>query len=296
VIMRFCVLIPTYNRATDLSACIDSIVTQDVLPSECVIVDDGDLSESELALVRERLGSIRLNYHKKDHEKVRRGLSESKNIGLALASEDIVFVFDDDIVLERDFFSSIMDVWATLDDERLMGVGGTISNLRTRARIERLYNALFLLTGRAAWDITPVGFQAWDEAIKRQQKGYYVHGGLTSLHRSRALRFPFNTFRGGRTALEDVDFCLRAKNAGFHFYMEPRARALHNTSAVSREAMYQYGFKESANRREIFRANATQTSRYRLWFAWSWVGWTLRQILAGNLHKAAGMIAGLFAR
>jgi GT2 family glycosyltransferase len=294
--MRFSVLIPTYNRPGDLIACIDSISTQDLRPSQCVIVDDGDLAVSDLAAVRRRLGSIELTYYKKDHANVRRGLSESKNIGLKLASEDVVFIFDDDIVLESQFLSSIMQVWDTLDSERLMGVGGLITNARGRSGIEKLYNALFFLNASHSWDITPVGFQVWDEHIKERVKGFYVHGGLSSVRKSRALQFPFNTFRGGRTALEDVDFCLRAKNAGYYFYMEPRARALHNTSPVGRENMYLYGIKESSNRLEIFRNNASRSIRYRLWFFWSSVGWVLRQFLAGNFQKAAGMLVGLIVR
>jgi GT2 family glycosyltransferase len=292
--MRFSVLIPTYNRPADLLACVDSIAAQSELPSQCVLVDDGHLSDQELARVRDRLELVKLTYYRKDHSRERRGLSESKNIGLALAEEEVVFIFDDDIVLEQGFFSSIMAIWSGAGDERLMGVGGFITNARGRIWLEQLYNALFLLTAPCSWDITPTGFQVWDERLEQLEKGYYMHGGLSSVHRTRALRFPFHTFSGGRTALEDVDFCLRAKNAGFHFYMEPRARALHKTSPVSREAMFQYGVKESANRKAIFRGNAPQRLSNQLKFAWSSTGWILRQLLAGNFHKAAGMIAGLF--
>lgn len=292
--MQFSVLIPTYNRPVDLLACVDSIAMQSMLPSECVLVDDGQLTAAQLALVRDRLGAVKLTYYRKNHAIERRGLSESKNIGLALAKEDIVFVFDDDIVLEQDFFSAIMAVWSRRPDERLMGVGGFISNARRRARVERWYDALFLLTAPCPWDITPTGFQVWDEKLGQLEKGYYMHGGLSSLRRTRALEFPFATFSGGRTALEDVDFCLRAKNAGFHFYMEPRARALHKTSPVSREDMFQYGVKESANRKAIFRGNAPQSLPNRIRFAWSTTGWILRQLLAGNFHKAVGMVVGLF--
>ena len=291
--MHFSVLIPTYNRPADLLACIDSIAMQSELPTQCIILDDGELPEGELALVRKKLGPIALTYYRKNHERERRGLSESKNIGLTLAQEDIVFIFDDDIVLEQDFFSSVMEVWTTLDEERLMGVGGIITNLRGRSGLEKLYNAVFLLTARSTWDITPVGFQVWDEVMESREEGYYVHGGLSSLRKSRAARFPFNTFKGGRTALEDVDFCMRAKHAGYHFYMEPRARAVHNTSSQSREGHFDSGVKESANRKEIFRNNAKQCVLHRLWFGWSSFGWILRQFLAGNFHKGTGMLVGL---
>lgn len=292
--MDFSVLIPTYNRPVDLLACVASIARQEPAPAQCVVVDDGQLNEVELERVRSALGRTQLSYYRKNHARERRGLSESKNIGLARATHDIVFVFDDDIVLEDGFFGPIMRAWAELDDGQLMGVGGIISNLRPRSKLEKLYNAIFLLDAPAAWDITPVGFQVWDEALESRQKGYYVHGGLSSVRRSRALRFPFNTFKGGRTALEDVDFCLRAKNAGYHFYVEPRARAFHKESAVSREGMYESGVKESSNRKEIFRGAGNRSIRHICWFWWSSAGWTLRQFLAGNFHKGAGMLVGLF--
>jgi len=292
--VHFSVLIPTYNRPADLLACIDSIAMQSALPAQCVIVDDGALSESELALLRDRIGSIRLTYYRKDHSKEQRGQSTSKNIGLTLAAEDIVFIFDDDIVLEQHFFSSIMEVWGALDDGRLMGVGGFIANARKRAGAEKLYNSIFLLTSANAWDVTPVGFQVWDEGMKERQKGYYFNGGLCSVRRSKALSFPFSIFEAGRSALEEVDFCLRAKNSGYYVYMEPRARAIHNTSPMSREGVFQFGIKESANRREIFRTNAPRTIGHLLWFCWSSIGWVLRQFLAGNFRKGAGMLVGLF--
>lgn len=294
--MHFSVLIPTYNRPADLLACIDSIAMQSTLPAQCIVLDDGELSENELTLVREKLGTVALTYYRKNHAKERRGLSESKNIGLRLSTEDIVFIFDDDIVLERNFFSSVMEVWTTHQDAQLMGVGGVITNLRSRSRLEKLYNSIFALTAPNSWDISPVGFQVWDETIEEREKGYYVHGGLCSLRKSKALRYPFNTFKGGRTALEDVDFCLRAKNAGYHFYMEPRARALHNSSAASREGMYLSGIKESSNRREIFRRNTAISARHVVWFCWSSLGWILRQFLTGNFYKGAGMIVGLLSR
>ena len=68
----------------------------------------------------------------------------------------------------------------------------------------------------------------------------------------------FSTFRSGRTALEDVDFCLRAKKRGYYFILEPNARVIHNTSKNTREKKYIMGIKESYNRRIIFKNNCAQ--------------------------------------
>ena len=63
----------------------------------------------------------------------------------------------------------------------------------------------------------------------------------------------FSNFSGGRTALEDVDFCLRAKNKGYHFIIEPKAELYHYPSVVSRESQFLMGYKESFNRKIIFK-------------------------------------------
>lgn len=292
--MPFSVLIPTFNRPTDLLACLRSIALQSERPNECLIVDDGELSQADLALFERELGSIELKYYKKSHDREPRGQSASKNIGLRLSSNDIVLILDDDVVLEQEFCASIMAVWIESDHPRLMGIGGMITNARRRSWVEKLYNAVFLLTSPHAWDVTSVGFQVWDEGIRERQKCYYIHGGLCSIHRGRAAAFPFRTLKEGRSALEEVDFCLRAKLAGYHFFMEPRAKALHHTSPLSRESVFRFGVKESVNRREIYLDNAPRSLAHGMWYWWSSIGWVLRQLLIGNFRKGAGLLVGLF--
>ena len=41
--LKTSVIIPTYNRESDLKNCIRSIIGQTVKPSELIIVDDGNL-------------------------------------------------------------------------------------------------------------------------------------------------------------------------------------------------------------------------------------------------------------
>jgi glycosyltransferase involved in cell wall biosynthesis len=113
--MKFSVVIPTYNRTDDLKNCLNSILTQSVLPTEVIIIDDAELSESLMTEWQKIFADKQINfqYYRKDHSRERRGLSESKNVGLNKASEEIVFFLDDDVVLASDFFQNIMKVWET---------------------------------------------------------------------------------------------------------------------------------------------------------------------------------------
>lgn len=298
--MKFSLVIPTYNRLDDLEKCLVSIMEQKEPPTEVLIIDDGELAGSfvnKWEVSFHHLG-IKLVYYKKDHDVERRGLSESKNKSLELVNNDIFFIIDDDTVLDNDFCARIMDVWKdNQGDNALIGVGGVIINRRKRSLLENIFHFIFGLRGNYPWDVTRVGFQAWDEDLSEPSKGYYAHGGVCSYNLYKTKEIGFSVFSGGRTGLEDVDFCLRAKNRGYHFIINPKAGLYHYPSAVTREGAEKMGYKESVNRLAIFRSVNKKPSLYlKAWFCWSMFGWVLRQIIVGNVAKAKGMIRGIFSR
>jgi len=93
--LKFSVIIPTYNREKELNGLIGTVLRQTLKPDELIIIDDGELKENFISRIKEEIESQKIEfiYYKKDHSKERRGLSESKNIGLNLASNEIVFIF-----------------------------------------------------------------------------------------------------------------------------------------------------------------------------------------------------------
>ena len=92
--MKTSVIICTMNRFDDLIKALHSIFKQSILPDELIIVDDGNLNQDELrSLVP---GQIELKYTKKDTP----GLTRSRNVGIGIASGDVLFFFDDDVLHE----------------------------------------------------------------------------------------------------------------------------------------------------------------------------------------------------
>ena len=111
--MKLNIAIATYNRQEDLEKCLKSIQKQTLFPQEIVIIDDGNLLQKWVMHIQkefEHMG-IFVKYYKKNHTRERCGLAESKNIALNVASEEIILFLDDDVILEPNFFESIMDVW-----------------------------------------------------------------------------------------------------------------------------------------------------------------------------------------
>lgn len=296
--MKFSIVIPTYNREKDLINCLNSILSQTVLPTEVIIIDDGDLPSNLIDIFKNDflLKGINLIYYKKNHEFERRGLSESKNKALEIINTEIFFMIDDDVVLESDFCESIMNIWENKkNDDKLIGVGGIIKNRRNRFILEKYYNVLFGIFSKYSWDVNRVGFQIWNEEINEPSLGYYAHGGVCSYKLEKVKEIKFSIFTGGRTALEDVDFCLRSKNKRYYFIIEPKAQLFHYHSIISRESQFLMGYKESINRKIIFKtSNKKPTFSLWVWFYWANLGWILRQFLVGNFSKGTGMIKAIF--
>ncbi len=295
--MKFSIVIPTYSRENDLIECISSIISQTLFPSEIVIVDDDDLGRDFLEMVREKIETKNINfvYYKKDHAQESIGSSASRNKGIDLAKEKIVFIFDDDVILDSNFLEEIMKLWEkNINDSFLLGISGIAKNYRKKNFFENIYNKFFKLTSAFSWDITDVAFQVWDTSIASPQKGYYMSGYCCS-YRKDSLNYVgnFNEIGKGRTANEDIDFCLRAKNKDYHFIINPHAKVFHKRSKIARENFFVTGFKESYNRKIIFQNNCTKSFRNYVWFFWSNLGWILRQLLTGKFRMAAGMIVGI---
>ena len=296
--MKFTVIIPTYNREKDLQELLNSIFQQTFLPDEIIIIDDGELDENFLEKIRIYFENyaIKLIYYRKDHTRERKGSSESRNIGVNLSHNEIIFILDDDLKLDFNFFQKIIELWAkNKNDEKLIGIGGWITNIRRQTSFEKVYNKIFGISSKNLWDVNEVGFQVWDMDIKEPLKGFYIHGGVSSYKKSLLKKMGgFETFQGGRTALEDVEFCLRAKKMKYFFIITPYAKAIHKQSIIGREDQFKTGFKEGHNRKIIFKKHCKQDLFHKIWFWWANIGWILRQFLSGHFSKGIGMIKGLF--
>lgn len=287
------VVIPTKDREKDLVECVQSITKQITLPEEVIIIDDGDISDIEKNSIESLLrnSSIEFQYFKKDIP----GLAESRNLGAQKASNNIVLYLDDDVILRENYITLLKKEWEkNKHDLNLGGVGGIIENFRKISFLEKIFNKIFLLNSTISWDITDIGFQVWNPAIKKTEKVFYLSGGISSFRKDLIQKIPFRALSSGRTALEDVDFFIRAKKHGYYFIIVPEAKLFHKESSVSRESNFVTGKKEGFNRCIIFKDNVQKNLKNYLKFFWSSIGWTLRQFLAGNFSKGLGMIKGYF--
>ena len=99
------VIVPVYNVAPFLPACLDSLTAQTFTDFEAILVDDGSTDESP-AILRDyaaRDGRFRVITRENG------GLSAARNSGIAAASGTFLAFLDGDDVLEPDFLAALRE-------------------------------------------------------------------------------------------------------------------------------------------------------------------------------------------
>lgn len=298
--MDFAIVIPTYKRPKDLSKCLDSVTKQSLLPQEVWVIDDDDTPKDLRDKYKKIFNDLGVDflYYRKNHNKEGEelGLSTSRDLAIQLSKNEAVFILDDDLVLDSNYCKYSIAAWEKENDEKMIGVGGLISNERKKSKLEILYNKIFGLSSKYKWDVNNVGFQVWDQSIKERVKGHYVHGGVCVYKKSLTSQVKFNSFTGGRPGLDDLDFSLRAKNYGYYYIIEPRAKVDHFHSPSGRESDFLTGIKVGRNRKIIFQNNCSQNFFNKIHFFWANLGWILRSLVLGRFKKSIGLIVGYFSK
>ncbi|MFW6367240.1 MAG: glycosyltransferase family A protein, partial [bacterium] len=281
------IVVPTYNRPDDLERCLASIAEQTLLPDELLVIDDGDLPALPHRERLEQLG-IRCELRKKPHNE--KGLTRSRNLGVELASGDIIHFFDDDITLEPDYVEQMDRTFQTCGDPNLGGVGGIdllIPAPTTATYLEYFYNRLFLLTPRRPGSISISGFSELQPARRcfpaKKLTRVDMLNGIFSFRREVFEQFRFGEhYTDGYCQGEDKEFTLRVSQT-FSLYLQPAARCKHHHSPVERHEKFERG------KHFVLAAYALSgdTKRGQILFFHAWSGYFLKKFLAACVKRDA---------
>ena len=206
------VIIPTYNRASKISAAIHSVLQQTYTNIEVLIVDDGSTDNTQEvveAIEDERVKYLKLNENK--------GVSAARNAGAEYAESEVIAFDDSDDLWRPDKLEKQMNYWKEhpefsmiysaycmhrpednyiVPDKNMVGdlEGDIFPWLLLRNSIGAptmlMYRQCFLDVG--GFDVTMRSMEDWDFAIRFAEKymiGYveeplvdaaYSEGGVSS--------------------------------------------------------------------------------------------------------------------
>ena len=122
---RVSILLPTFNRGAFISDCIETVIHQHYDDWELIILDDCSGDTTEEVCRRFTQSNSNILYHKNPD---RQGTPANRNTGLAFARGELVFFLEDDILLESDCLSILVETYDQLIREGRR-VGGIIPRL-----------------------------------------------------------------------------------------------------------------------------------------------------------------------
>ncbi|HUT15353.1 MAG TPA: glycosyltransferase family 2 protein [Anaerolineae bacterium] len=212
------VVIPSWNGARLLPACLDSLREQTWSRSEVIVVDNASTDET-VTLVQREYSEVRVIALARN-----RGFSSAVNVGICAAEGEFVAVLNQDVEVDPQWLEELA-VTALAHPE----AGAVASKIMLWARRDHLHSAgdLYRLDG------IPVNRGVWEKDQGQYDAETEVFGacGGAALYRIRALD-EIGTFdESFFMYCEDVDLAWRQQLAGWRAVYAPRAIAFHHLSA-----------------------------------------------------------------
>jgi glycosyltransferase involved in cell wall biosynthesis len=299
--MKVSAIIPTKNRYLDLVSCVQSLLFQTTLPDEIIIVDASDTEGLRKVLMETFTNSPAICYIHTSP-----GLTRQRNTGVAAASGDFLFFFDDDVVLDTHFIEEIVRIFKNDPDKEIGGVFGNIvesfSTNEPKQQSEwknavlmwgySLFSSVFLLSKvRHDGTFQPSGFPTYPYGSDSIQIVECVPGGLTAYRKEVFSEFRFDEELPGYGYMEDDDFSYRVSREYKNVYT-PFARVIHNESPAARDRRYESRKMMVMNHYYLFRKNLPQDLLHRAAFWWSVLGLVLNEIITLNVAGLKGLWDG----
>jgi GT2 family glycosyltransferase len=147
----FSVVVCTRDRPLSLKTCVFSVLEQDPLPLEIIVVDDGCLSEKDCQTLETacRQADVQWVYFQKDKP----GLPASRNLAARRARGAIVQFLDDDVTLEPGFLAQIMRIFADDKHVAILGAEGILTEPKRGTLGTQVFDWVYRLAGW--WALRP---------------------------------------------------------------------------------------------------------------------------------------------
>src|SRR5437660_795407 len=120
------VILCTRNRISDVKNFLHSLVIQTEFPDELIIVDSSDQPINKTEMFEKIFNEQFFSATQLKYIHSSPGLTYQRNIGISLATKEIIYFFDDDTILEPDYVQHMNKIFA--EHPEFAGGMGTVSN------------------------------------------------------------------------------------------------------------------------------------------------------------------------
>jgi GT2 family glycosyltransferase len=245
-------VVATRDRAASLGKTFESLLLQDVLPREVIVVDSS-ANEASKNFVSEFENRISPEASVRWIRAEVAGAAPQRNQGVALSSQRFIWFFDDDILFEPD---CVTRLWKAIEsDATLGGVNAMIVNQRYEPPGFVSRTMFTLMRGRReksfagkvigpAINLLPEDRQDLPEIVSVQ----WLNTTCTIYRREVLPNPPFDSFFSGYSLMEDLALSLRVGRQ-WRLANVRTARIRHESqSAAEKQNVYEFAKMELLNR------------------------------------------------
>lgn len=227
------IILPTYNRASILGVCIDSVLNQTYANLELIVVDD---------FSKDNTRDILLKYMKQTQKirgqsnSVNVGSSITRNLGIKMANlADLVMIIEDDLVLHSDCVEKLVATYNTLAEQGIDAV--VIPRLIENTPPDNeavMRNVPFYIDKLTGEIFNNYGLDVGE--LMEVEIGHACC--LYSKSKLDAIGgYPEGAYIGTRCR-EESDMNMRLAKIGCRFFFQPDAVADHNRISTGGNRMY----------------------------------------------------------
>lgn len=204
--MRFSVIVPVFNRPSEVKELLQSLSGQDYGNFEVIIVEDGSTVSCK-DLVTQFASSLKIQYFYKDNT----GPGLTRNFGAERAKGEVLIFFDSDCIIPNDYFKRVEEELATENVDFFGGPDATHPSFTNIQKAIGYSMTSFFTTG---------GIRGGKVKLERFTPRSFNMGINTEVFHSVG---GFSNMRFG----EDVDLSLRLFEMGFRSRLFPKAFVYH---------------------------------------------------------------------
>lgn len=220
--MFFSIIVPLYNRPTEIQELLKSLLSQSYTNFEVIVVEDGSNLNAK-GIVESYANQLDVRYYFKDNE----GQGFARNYGFERSKGDFLIVFDSDVLVPNDYLAIVKEV---ITHQGLDAFGGP--------------------------DAAHESFSAFQKAISYCMTSPFTTGGIRGNKRHVGQFHPrsfnmgisrdvWNQTQGFKLSRrsEDIEFSIRMINLGYKVELIPEAFVYHKRRTNIRQFFKQiFGF------------------------------------------------------
>ena len=227
--MKTSIIIPSYGRPSVLDECLKSIKKLSkkdfdmIKPYEIIIVNNNNEK------IRKETSKVCRKYkklHIKELKSKPLGSIGARNTGIKKSSGKIIIMFDDDTIIQKNYFVHLMKHYK---NKKVGGVGG--SEIKTGQ--QDIFHKLFFLfnkTGNVSWcgEIT----SNFSPEFKKPMRVKHLHGSNFSIRKKVIEEIGLMDKKMTGHYRDDTEFTYRVYKAGYELVFEPKAKVVHTATGI----------------------------------------------------------------